>query len=226
MKGEELEALLESLAEPDFREFTSKLMPGTDNILGVRIPKLRKIAKDITKEDWRAFLTYPSHSFEHSIIRGVVIATAPMETDERLRLTEMYIPEITNWALNDTFCNSWKVRKQDAEKVFSYCLALVDRHEEFPSRVGAVMLMSHFLDEEFKTEYLSWVAAEKGEHYYIKMMVAWFFATALAKQWDATLPYIENKVMDKWVHNKAIQKAIESYRVSDTQKSYLRTLKQ
>ena len=129
MNGEELDTYLRSIAEPDFRDFTSKLMPGTEGVLGIRLPKLRAIAKDILKEDWREFLTYPSASFEHTMIRAFVIATAPVDIDERLRLTEGFIPEVTNWAINDSFCNSWKIgRKDDPEKLWNYCLALVDRH--------------------------------------------------------------------------------------------------
>ena len=222
MKGEELEALLESMAEPGFREFTSKLMPGTDNILGVRIPKLRKIAKDITEEDWRDFLTYPSRSFEHSIIRGVVIATAPMETDERLRLTEMYIPEITNWALNDTFCNSWKVRKQDAEKVFSYCLALVDRHEEFPSRVGAVMLMSHFLDDGHIDAVNEKLVTCPRCGYYLDMGIAWALSFCFIKFPERTENVLFDGRLEYEVLNMTVRKICDSYRVDKAEKERLK----
>ena len=139
---------------------------------------------------------------------------------------DKFLPVVDNWATCDLLSPKVFKQKKHHEQLLTDIKRWMSSDAPYTIRFGIEMLMSHFLDEEFKTEYLSWVAAEKGEHYYIKMMVAWFFATALAKQWDATLPYIENKVMDKWVHNKAIQKAIESCRVSDTQKSYLRTLKQ
>lgn len=222
MNGEELETLLESISEPDYREFTSKLMPGTDDVLGVRIPQLRKIAKEITKGDWEGFLTYPSHSFEHTMIRGIVIATAPMDTDERLRLTDAYIPEITNWSLNDTFCNSWKVPKKDSEKVFSYCLALVDRHEEFPSRVGAVMMMSHFLDEEHIHTVNEKLVTCPRCGYYLDMGIAWALSFCYIKFPEETEDILFDGRLEYEVLNMTVRKICDSFRVDRSEKEKLK----
>ncbi len=222
MNGEEIDTLLRSLAEPEFRDFTSKLMPGTDNVLGVRIPKLRAIAKDIPKDDWREFLAYPSHSFEHTMVRGLVIATAPMDTDERLRLTDMYIPEITNWSLNDTFCNSWKFPKKDSEKVFSYCLALVDRHEEFPSRVGAVMMMSHFLDEEHIDAVNEKLVTCPRCGYYLDMGIAWALSFCYIKFPEKTEEALFDGRLEYEVLNMTVRKICDSFRVEKSEKERLK----
>ncbi len=222
MNGTELETLLESMAESDFRDFTSKLMPGTENVLGVRIPRLRAIAKDISKGDWRDFLTYPSHSFEHTMIRGLVIATAPMDTDKRLELTDGYIPEITNWALNDTFCNSWKVGKKDSERVFSYCLALVDRHEEFPSRVGAVMMMSHFLDEEHIRTVNEKLVTCPRCGYYLDMGIAWALSFCFIKFPEETEDVLFDGRLQYEVLNMTVRKICDSFRVDRSEKERLK----
>ncbi len=197
-------------------------MPGTEDVLGVRIPRLRAIAKDIVKEDWRDFLTYPSRSFEHTMVRGLVIATAPMDTDERLRLTDAYIPEITNWSLNDTFCNSWKVPKKDSERVFSYCLALVDRHEEFPSRVGAVMLMSHFLDGEHIDTVNEKLVTCPRCGYYLDMGVAWALSFCYIKFPGRTEDVLFDGRLEYDVLNMTVRKICDSYRVEKSEKERLK----
>lgn len=226
---QEIQKRLFELQDTGYKAFHSKLVPNidADKIIGVRTPELRKLAKEYAKNEHIAdFMANPQHNYYEEVnLHGFIISELK-DYDLCVKELDKFLPVVDNWATCDLLSPKVFKQKKYHEQLLTDIKRWMSSDAPYTIRFGIEMLMSHFLDEEFKTEYLSWVAAEKGEHYYIKMMVAWFFATALAKQWDATLPYIENKVMDKWVHNKAIQKAIESYRVSDTQKSYLRTLKQ
>ena len=223
MNGNEIDAYLRELAEPDFRKFTSKLMPGTDNVLGVRVPELRKIAKQISKEDWREFLEYPSKTFEHTMVRAFVIATAPMDMDERLSLTDGFIPEVTNWAINDSFCNSWKIgSKDDPEKLWDYCLALVDRHEEFPSRVGAVMMMAHFIDEAHIDKMLDKLVSCPRCGYYLDMGIAWALSFCYIRFPEKTEQAIFDGRLEHEVLNMTVRKIRDSFRVSKEDKDRLK----
>ena len=223
MNGDEIDAYLRELAEPDFREFTCKLMPGTDNVLGVRVPELRKIAKQISKGDWREFLGYPSKTFEHTMVRAFVIATAPMDMDERLSLTDRFIPEVTNWAINDSFCNSWKIgTKDDPEKLWDYCLALVDRHEEFPSRVGAVMMMTHFIDEAHIDKMLDKLVSCPRCGYYLDMGIAWALSFCYIRFPEKTEQAIFDGRLEYEVLNMTVRKIRDSFRVSKEDKDRLK----
>ena len=224
MNGDEIDAVLRELTEPEFRDFTSKLMPGTENVLGVRIPKLRAIAKQITKEDWREFLRYPSKSFEHTMVRAFVIATAPVGIDERLELTDGFIPEVTNWAINDSFCNSWKSgRNDDPEKLWDYSLALVDRHEEFPSRVGAIMMMTHFIDDAHIDAMLDKLVTCPRCGYYLDMGVAWALSFCYIKYPERTEKAIFDGRLEYDVLNMTVRKIRDSFRVSKEDKDRLKT---
>ena len=222
MNGDELAALLESEAEPGYRDFSSKLVPGCNNMLGIRLPRLRQIAKDICKGDWRDFLTYPSQSFEHTMIRALVIASADMGTDERLRLTEAFLPEIDNWSVNDTFCNSWKVKKKDNEMVWDYCVGLVDRHQEFPSRVGAVMMLSHFLDEDHIDRVNDILVSCPRCGYYLDMGVAWTLSFCYIKFPERTEDVLFDGRLEKDVLRMTVRKICDSFRVDSDSKERLK----
>ena len=147
----------------------------------------------------------------------------PMESFIGIRLTDNFLPFVDNWAVCDIM--SPKVFAKHKEKLLAKIKTWSKSSHVSTCRFGIETLMSHYLDKDFKTEYLDIPASVRSEEYYVKMMVAWFFATALAKQWDATIPYIEQNRLAPWTHNKTIQKAIESYRITPEQKEYLRTLK-
>ena len=136
----------------------------------------------------------------------------------------MFLPYVDNWAVCDTLRPV--VFKKQKVNLLDKIKEWIASEKTYTRRFGIDMLMTFYLDDDFKEEYLALVAEVHSEEYYVKMMIAWFFATALAKQWDSTIPYIDNRMLDKWVHNKTIQKACESYRITDEQKTYLRTLKQ
>ncbi len=220
MNGTELDTLLRSLAEPDYRDFSSKLIPGIDNMLGVRIPKLRSIAKKICKEDWREFLTYPTTSFEHSMIRGIIIATAEMDMTERIEYTEKFLPEVTNWSLNDGFCCSLKVKDPDEKRIlWNYCVDLVDRHQEFPSRVGAVLMLTNYLDEEHVDKVNDILITCPRCGYYLDMGIAWTLSMSYVNFPERTEKALFDRRLNDTVLRMTVRKICDSFRVDpDTKK--------
>ena len=221
-----------SLQDTAFRDFQIKLVPGMtiDRMIGVRTPALRELAKKISKEGLLTedFLKEVPHSyFEENLIHFFVVAEIK-DFDKCLSEVEKFLPYIDCWPVCDQA--SPKVFKKNHEKLLPYIKKWISSEHIYTSRYGMRMLMNEFLGEDFKQEYPEWVCqrrVEKGEKedYYLKMMAAWYFATALAKQWDAIIPFFEENSLESWTHNKAIQKAIESFRVSDEHKEYLRKLK-
>lgn len=217
---------LSKFKDNEYREFQSKLVPNIskDTILGVRTPDMRNIAKEVfgTKEGNDFLKKLPHKYYEENLVHFFLIAMIK-DFDECIKETERFLPYIDCWPVCDQ--SSPKVFKKKHEELLPYIKKWIDSDHVYTSRFGMRMLMNEFLDKDFKPEYLKWVCSKKGEDYYLKMMVAWYFATALAKQYDASIVYFEKRKLDEWCHKKAIQKAIESYRVSDEHKNYLRSLK-
>ena len=214
------------LSDEKNADFSAKLTPGIDRekFLGVRIPASRKLAKEIIKEnEHKDFLnSLPHKYYDENILHSILISEIK-DYDECIKYIDEFLPYVDNWAVCDTM--SPKTFKNEHERLMNDILRWVDSDQTYTIRFGLKILMAHFLDNDFKKEYLEIPAKIKSNEYYINMMIAWFFATALAKQWDSTIVYIENGVLDKWVHNKAIQKARESYRITAEQKEYLKSLK-
>lgn len=211
-----------------YKTFTLKLLPGVDpeKVIGVRLPIIKKLAKKWSKEAhiYEFLAILPHQYFEENGLHEHIIADIK-DYDKCINEIDRFLPFIDNWATCDTLAPKCFKKKDNKSRLIEDIKRWLASTEPFTIRFGQEMLLSHFLDEDFHPEYLEWVARETNDHYYVRMMVAWFFATALAKQWDATIPYIESPRMEKWTHNKAIQKAIESYRITTEQKEYLRTLK-
>ncbi len=226
MTEKEIEARLFSMKDETYAAFQAKLMPTVDpaRIIGVRTPLLRQFAKELYKAgDNGAFLAaLPHRYYEENNLHGFLLCEGK-DYAATVRAVDAFLPFVDNWATCDSL--SPKVfRKHRAE-----LKADIDRwmasDKVYTVRFGIEMAMSHFLDEEFDPTFLEKAAALRFDEYYVKMMVAWYVATALAKQWDATLPLLTVGKLDDWTHNKSIQKAVESYRITDEQKAYLRTLK-
>ena len=209
-----------------YREFQIPLVPNisSDTMIGIRTPDMRKIAKEVFGTDEAAdFLaTLPHKYFEENLIHFFMVAMIK-DFDKCITAVEAFLPYIDCWPVCDQ--SSPKVFKKNHERLLPYIKKWISSDHVYTSRFGMRMLMNEFLGEDFKPEYLELVARKKGEDYYLKMMIAWYFATALAKQYDATLPVIEKHKLEQWTHNKAIQKACESFRVSEEHKEYLKTLK-
>ena len=195
-----------------------------DSIIGVRTPALRTLAKELSKrEDIGKFLdSLPHKYFEENQLHAFILS-GMKDAARAFELVDKFLPYVDNWATCDQM--SPKVFKKHKDLLLEYTDKWIGSDHPYVKRFGIGMLMEHFLDEDFKTSYLTKVSKIRSDEYYVNMMIAWYFATALAKQYDATLPYIEKNKLDIWTHNKSIQKAVESYRITPEQKEYLKTLK-
>jgi len=226
MTGAEIRKELYLLQDEAYREFQAKLIPGMglDQVIGVRTPLLRKLARQIVKEeDTQAFLEeLPHEYFDETQLHAFVISEI-RDPEEAFRRTEQFLPYVNNWATCDQL--SPKVFRKCREELLKRIEQWLASGRTYTVRFGIGMLMQHFLDEAFDPEYPEMVSKVRSEEYYVNMMIAWYFATALAKQYEAALPYIEKQKLDPWTHNKTIQKAVESFRITPQQKEYLKTLK-
>lgn len=223
---EDIQRRLFELQDLKYKEFQCKLMPTVNPqaVIGVRTPDLRKLAKDYSKApEAMEFLTIlPHRYYEENNLHGFLIETIK-DYDAAVQAVDALLPYIDNWATCDLI--SPKVFKKHLPELYEKIAVWLKSDKTYTVRFGIEMLMSFYLDENFKPGMLELVAGVRSEEYYINMMIAWYFATALAKQYDTALPYIQEQRLEKWTHNKAVQKAIESYRISDESKAYLRTLK-
>jgi len=222
----DITAQLFALQDKAYADFQSKLLPtvARETVIGVRTPDLRKMAKQICKTPAaQEFMqALPHHYFDENQLHAFILSE---QKDYNTCIAELnrFLPYVDNWATCDQL--SPKCFKKHTQELLPHIRKWMRSKRTYTIRFGMGMLMRYYLDEEFKPEHLEWVAYIKSDEYYIHMMQAWFFATALAKQWDATLPYIEQNRLHPWTHNKAIQKAVESYRITDEQKALLKTFR-
>lgn len=223
---EEIRECLFALSDSNYRSFQSALIPTVDKerVIGVRIPLLRTLAQKISKSGNADLIlnNLPHKYYEEDNLHAFLIERIT-DFDECIAETTRFLPFIDNWATCDSMNPKvFKTRTQDLEK---HIYTWISSDLEYEVRYGIGTLMRYYLDSCFSSRFLDAVAEITRDEYYVKMMVAWYFATALAKQYESTLPYFEKAVLEKWTHNKAIQKALESYRITKTQKDYLRKLK-
>lgn len=222
----EVRESLFSMQDLEYKAFHAKLIPNIKEevIIGVRTPELRKYAKEFAKtEKAEAFIKILPHKYyEENNLHGFLLEQIK-DFDTCIEELERFLPYVDNWATCDMMAP--KVFKKNLPKLLEKIKQWIRAEDTYTVRFAIEMLMKYFLDDSFDVAYPKMVAGVKSDEYYINMMIAWYFATALAKQYDSILPFIENKELEPWTHNKAIQKAIESRRVSGEQKTYLRTLK-
>lgn len=226
--AENIKDILNEYIDEKFKDFTSALIPGARPILGVRVPILRKLAKEIAEGDWQTYLREASEdSYEEVAIKGFVIGYAKAELEVLLPYIAEHIEKINDWSLCDGFCSNLKVVKKHREEFLEFLLPYAKIDDEFKQRVVAVMLMTYYLTDDYIDLSLKTLDALKNEEYYCKMAVAWAIATAWAKQREKTCCYMldGNNTLNDWTYNKAIQKMLESYRVSDEDKVMLRKMK-
>ena len=226
MITDEIREELFRLQDTAYRDFQSKIMPTVDakTTIGVRTPELRRLAKQLAKrEDVGLFLDDLPHAYFDENQLHAFIVSELRDYETCLREVERFLPYVDNWATCDQM--SPKVFKKHRVELLGPIRQWISSDATYTVRFGVGMLMEHYLDDDFDPAYLDMVAAIESEEYYVRMMVAWYFATALAKQYDAAIPYLEERRLEPWTHNKAIQKAIESRRISPEQKDYLRGLK-
>lgn len=219
--------ILNDYQDLEYREFNSKIIPNInkDKIIGIRMPVLRKIAKDIyNKEYIDDFLEELPHKYqEENILHGIILTLRYKEIDILLDKLDKFLVYVDNWAITDVI--SPKIFKKYPDKVYNKIKEWINSKDEYVIRFGVVSLLQFYLDDNFRLEELELVKNIKSDYFYVNMAIAWFYSFALIKQYDSTIKYFENKELDKWIHNRSIQKAIESYRINDERKEYLRSLR-
>ena len=222
----EIENKLFALRDEKYAEFQAKLTPSVDPelFIGIRVPDVRKLAKQLknTPEADEFIKELPHKYYDENMLHGILISEIK-DFDRAITETDRFLPYIDNWAVCDIM--SPKVFKKHKDEFITKVKEWSASSDTYTCRFGMEMLMSHYLDDDYRSEYLEIPAAVVSEEYYVNMMIAWFYATALAKQWDTTVKIIEDNRLGVWTHNKTIQKARESYRITDEQKEYLKSLK-
>ena len=232
MTSSEITSQLFSMQDSSYRDFQAKLLPtlAPESVIGVRTPSLRDFAKSLLAEsktsgrkELASFLSALPHKYFDENQLHAFVLSGEKDFDTCIALLEKFLPFIDNWATCDQL--SPKVFKKNRQKLLPFIEKWLSSEKTYVIRFAIGMLMQHFLDDDFSPLYLEKVASIRSKEYCVNMMIAWYFATALAKQYESALPYITQNRLEKWTHNKTIQKAIESFRISQEQKDYLRTLK-
>ena len=214
------------MRDEKFRDFTSKLIPGVDKelIIGVRVPEIRRLAKALSADERKKFISELPHKYhEENLLHGAILQLIKNDIGEVISETEKFLPYIDNWAVCDM--SQSKLLGKYPDMVFGKACEWAKSEKTYTVRFAINVLLQFFLDENFKSEVFSLAESIVSEEYYINMALAWFWSFALIKRYDEALPIIESKRLPAFVHNKAIQKARESYRISDERKEYLKTLK-
>lgn len=226
MKKTDLHKELKKFQDLKYRDMQVKIISTVEpsSIIGVRTPELKAMAKEILKSgDYEDFLNdLPHKYFEENQLHAFILS-GMKDAESCFEELEKFLPYVDNWATCDQM--SPKIFKKHKDELLKRVKEWIRSDETYTVRFGVGMLMEHFLDDDYDEKYPEMVAKLRSDEYYVNMMIAWYFATALAKQYDTIIPYIEKKKLDKWTHNKAIQKSVESYRITDEQKTYLKTLK-
>ena len=213
------------LQDKKYQEMQYKIIPNInkETIIGVRTPELRSLAKELIKEDYQSFLNNLPHKyFDENQLHAFIISEIK-DYKECINYINKFLPYVDNWATCDQM--SPKIFKKNTNILIDDIKEWLKSKETYTIRFGIGTLMQYYLDDNFEPVYLEMISKIKSEEYYVNMMISWYYATALAKQYESTIPYIENKKLDIWVHNKTIQKAIESYRITPEKKEYLKGFK-
>lgn len=214
------------LVDEEYQKFTSKLIPNTNNILGVRLPELRKLAKKIAKGDWRIYLEHAeSEYFEEIMLQGMVISYVKTDIEEFLRYVADFVPKIDNWSVCDSFCIGLKFTKTNREQVWDFLQPYLLSKKEYEIRFAVVMLLNFYIEEDYISRALQLLDSIKHEGYYVKMAVAWAISIFYIKLPEPTTTYLNSNSLDDFTYNKALQKITESYRVDNETKNLIRGMK-
>ena len=214
------------MSDEGYRKFQSKLTPDVDNFLGVRLPLLRMLAKDIAKGDWRGYLhTAEDEYFEEIMLQGMVIGYATADMEEILKYVSEFIPKISNWALCDSFCSGLKITKKHMLQMWGFLRLYLNSQEEFKIRFAVVMLLSFYIQDDYIDQVLSLLDKVRHEGYYVKIAVAWALSVCFIKYPEKTMVYLEKSNLDIFTYNKALQKITESFRVDKEAKDIIRGMK-
>lgn len=224
--AEQLHAQLCAMAEPSFAAFTRKLMPGVEGVLGVRLPKLRKLAKQIAKGDWRAYLRQAQDtSYEEIMLQGMVIGYAPIPDDEVFDVVRWFVPKIDNWSVCDSFCITWKYAKAHPEAVFDFLQPFLQAQDAFAVRFAVVMLLDYYAQLDWLPRVFDALDTVTHPDYYVRMAVAWAISMCCAADPEQTLLYLQRNTWEDFTHHKAIQKILESRQIAQDYKQRARALR-
>ena len=214
------------LAEEGHKEFSSRLLPNVDNILGVRLPHIRKIAKKIAEDNWRQYIDNAKGDyFEEIMLQGIVIGYVDCGLDERLLLIKDFVPKINNWSLCDSFCSGLKFTLKNKEKVWEFLQPYFNSRNEYEIRFAVVMLLNYYLDTIYIDRVLNILDHIDHEGYYVIMAVAWAVSFSYIKLPDITFDYLKENNLDKFTYNKAIQKIRESHQIDKETKALISSMK-
>lgn len=219
---------LRALADDQYRAFSMSLIPGArQTALGVRLPPLRAISREILKENWRGFLeaTRNAEVYEFLMLHAMVLGGAKCPIEEKIALTDAFLPDVDNWAVCDALCSSFKPRRQDMPPLFEFVCSCAESPVEFRKRFGLIMMMDYYRQDPYAPRVMAAYRRFSHEGYYARMGAAWGLATLFLFQREAVLDILRDGVLDEFTHNRAIQKMCESLRISDDDKELVRTLK-
>lgn len=223
---DEIREKLFLLADEKYKKFHSSLCPGTNNIIGIRVPVLRNFAKEIAKGDWQQYLNNAKNDYyEEVMLQGMVIGLAKMELQQRLEYIKKFVPKIDNWAICDTACAGFKFAKQYPKETWEFIKPYLNSNKEFQIRFGVVMLIDFYITEDYIKDVLKILNEIEHDGYYVKMAVAWAISICYIKFPKDTFELLQNNKLDILTYNKALQKIIESYRVSKEEKEKIRAMK-
>lgn len=213
-------------AEEGYQKFAAALIPNINNVLGVRLPELRKMAKVIAKDDWRTYLEQAEcEYFEEVMLQGMVIGYVKTDIEETLRYVADFVPKIDNWSVCDSFCTGLKFTKTNKIRVWEFLQPYLTSNKEYEIRFGVVMLLFFYMEEDYISRVLQILDSIKHEGYYVKMAVAWALSICYVKLPEPTMAYLKSNSLDDFTYNKALQKITESYRVDLETKKLIRSMK-
>ena len=226
MIREEVLNQLYKIQDLKYKEFDSSLCPNVDNIIGVQVPKLRNIAKELAKTNSKEYLDLEDITlYEEKVIQGLLIGMSKLSIEETQKYLEKFIPKIDSWAVCDVVCSSLKIAKKCQKEIWDFLGKYIKSDKEFEIRFAVVMYLDYFLNGEYIDRVIKNISKVKSDKYYVQMSIAWLLAESYIKQKEKTIEYLKNNKLDNFTHNKAIQKIIDSYRVSEQEKEFVRTLK-
>lgn len=223
---ENIKEQLATLAEEEYRLFSSSLIPNIDNVLGVRLPQLRTIAQELAKDNWQEYLqTALDDSFEEVMLQGMVIGYVKCPLEERFVYIEKFVPKINNWSVCDSFCTGLKFTKKHQKEVWDFLQPYFRSKQEYDIRFAVVMLLIYYVQENYIDEVLNILDSVRHDGYYVKMAVAWAISICYVKLPQATMIYLKDNHLDDYTYNKALQKITESLKVDKETKKLIRAMK-
>lgn len=226
MIKEEIRQKLYEMQDLKYKEFHSSLCPNVDNIIGVQVPKLRNIAKELAKTNSKEYLELEDITlYEEKVIQGLLIGMSKLSIEETQKYLERFIPKIDSWAVCDVVCSGLKIANKNQKEMWNFLEKYIKSSEEFEIRFALVMYLSYYLNDDYIDRVIKNISKIKSDKYYVQMAIAWLLSVSYVKQKEKILEYLKNNKLDDFTHNKAIQKIVESYRVTKEEKEYIKTLK-